>query len=52
MEKAGKITPEQNAILSLIGLTFKIMAEKATQLEKLEEGFQGNFINEGDFNRN
>ena len=52
MEKAGKITEEQNAILSLIGLTFKIMAEKATQLEKMEQGFQGNFINEGDFNRN
>tara|TARA_R100000808_G_C2072937_1_gene99712 strand:+ start:71 stop:331 length:261 start_codon:yes stop_codon:yes gene_type:complete len=52
MEKAGKITEEQNAILALIGLSFKIMAEKATQLEKLEEGFQGNFINEGDFNRN
>ncbi len=48
----GKLTPEQDAILALIGLTFKIMAEKATQLEKLEQGFQGNFINEGDFNRN
>ena len=52
MEKAGKITDEQNAILSLIGLTFKIMAEKATQLEKLEQGFQGNFVNTSDFNRN
>ncbi len=52
MEKAGKITDERNAILSLIGLTFKIMAEKATQLEKLEQGFQGNFVNEKDFNRN
>ncbi len=52
MEKAGKITPEQNAILSLIGLTFKIMAEKATALEKMEQGFQGSFTNENDFNRN
>jgi hypothetical protein len=48
----GKLTPEQDAILAIIGLTFKIMAEKATQLEKMEQGFQGNFINEGDFNRN
>jgi len=48
----GKLTPEQDAVLALIGLTFKIMAEKATQLEKIEEGFQGNFVNESDFNRN
>ena len=48
----GKLTPEQDAILAIIGLTFKIMAEKATQLEKMEQGFQGNFINKGDFNRN
>jgi len=47
-----KLTPEQDSILAIIGLTFKIMAEKATQLEKIEEGFQGNFINENDFNRN
>ena len=48
----GKLTQEQDAVLALIGLTFKIMAEKATQLEKLEQGFQGNFVNENDFNRN
>ena len=48
----GKLTQEQDAILAIIGLTFKIMAEKATQLEKMEQGFQGNFINEGDFTRN
>jgi hypothetical protein len=47
-----KLTPEEDSILALIGLTFKIMAEKATQLEKLEEGFQGNFVNTSDFNRN
>jgi hypothetical protein len=48
----GKLTQEQDAILALIGMTFKIMAEKATQLEKMEQGFQGNFVNESDFNRN
>ena len=48
----GKLTPEQDSMLAIIGLTFKIMAEKATQLEKIEEGFQGNFVNENDFNRN
>jgi len=32
-----KLTPEQDAILALIGLTFKIMAEKATMLEKMEQ---------------
>ena len=48
----GKLTQEQDAVLALIGLTFKIMAEKATQLEKMEQGFQGNFVNESDFNRN
>ena len=48
----GKLTPEQDSMLAIIGLTFKIMAEKATQLEKMEQGFQGNFVNENDFNRN
>ena len=48
----GKLTQEQDAVLAIIGLTFKIMAEKATQLEKMEQGFQGNFVNESDFNRN
>jgi len=48
----GKLTPEQDSVLAIIGLTFKIMAEKATQLEKMEQGFQGNFVNESDFNRN
>ena len=48
----GKLTQEQDAVLALIGLTFKIMAEKATQLEKMEHAFQGNFVNENDFNRN
>ena len=52
MHNAGKLTQEQDAVLALIGLTFKIMAEKATQLEKMEQGFQGNFVNESDFNRN
>ena len=48
----GKLTQDQDAVLALIGLTFKIMAEKATQLEKMEHAFQGNFVNENDFNRN
>ena len=48
----GKLTQEQDAVLAIIGMTFKIMAEKATQLEKMEQGFQGNFVNESDFNRN
>ena len=48
----GKLTPEQDAVLALIGMTFKIMAEKATALEKMEQGFQGSLTNENDFNRN
>ena len=48
----SKLTQEQDAILAIIGLTFKIMAEKATALEKMEQGFQGSFSNENDFNRN
>ena len=48
----GKLTQEQDAILALIGLTFKIMAEKATALEKMEQGFGGSLTNKNDFNRN
>ena len=48
----GKLTPEQDSILAIIGLTFKVMAEKATALEKMEQGFQGSLTNENDFNRN
>ena len=33
-----KLTPEQDGIIAIIGLTFKIMAEKATALEKMEQG--------------
>jgi len=47
-----KLTQEQDAVLALIGITFKIIAEKATALEKMEQGFQGSFTNENDFNRN
>jgi len=47
-----KLTQEQDAVIGIIGLTFKIMAEKATALEKMEQGFQGSFTNEHDFNRN
>ena len=47
-----KLTPQQDSILAIIGLTFKIMAEKATALEKMEQGFQGSLTNENDFNRN
>jgi len=52
MHNAGKLTQEQDAVLALIGMTFKIMAEKATALEKMEQGFQGSLTNENDFNRN
>ena len=49
----GKLTQEQDAVLALIGMTFKIMAEKATQLEKMEQvAQQKGFVNESDFNRN
>ena len=47
-----KLTQEQDAVLGIIGMTFKIMAEKATALEKMEQGFQGSLTNENDFNRN
>ena len=47
-----KLTPEQGSIISIIGLTLKIMAEKATALEKMEQGFGGSLTNENDFNRN
>ena len=52
MHNAGKLTQEQDVVIALIGMTFKIMAEKATALEKMEQGFQGSFTNENDFNRN
>ena len=48
----GKLTQEQDAVIGLIGLTFKIMAEKATALEKMEQGFEGSLTNKNDFNRN
>ena len=48
----GKLTPEHDMVLALIGMTFKIMAEKATALEKMEQGFGGSFTNENDLNRN
>ena len=48
----GKLTPDQDAVIAIIGLTFKIMAEKATALEKMEQGFGGSLTNKNDFNRN
>ena len=48
----GKLTQDQDAVIAIIGMTFKIMAEKATALEKMEQGFEGSFTNENDFNRN
>jgi hypothetical protein len=33
----GKLTEEQDAVLALIGATFKIIAEKATALENMEQ---------------
>ena len=47
-----KLTQEQDAVIAIIGMTFKIMAEKATSLEKMEQGFQGSFTNENDFYQN
>ena len=47
-----KLTPDQDAIIAIIGMTFKIMAEKATALEKMEQGFGGSLTNKNDFNRN
>jgi hypothetical protein len=47
-----KLTAEQDAVLAIIGMTLKVMAEKATALEKMEQGFQGSFTNENDFSRN
>ena len=39
MEPMGdKISPEQGAMLSVIGVTLKMIAAKATQLEKMEQG--------------
>ena len=50
--KTKPLTPQQDSMLAIIGMTFMIMAEKATVLEKMEQGFQGSFTNENDFNRN
>ena len=47
-----KLTPEEDGVLALVGITLKIIAEKAHALEKMEQGFQGSFTNENDFNRN
>ena len=33
-----KLTPEQDGVLAIVGLTLKIMAEKATALEQMEQG--------------
>ena len=46
-----KLTLEQNSIISIIGLTFKIMAEKATALEQMEQGELDN-PKKDDFYRN
>ena len=55
----SKLTQEQDAILAIIGLTFKIMAEKATAFEKMEQDGDANYYEgnkfhskENDFNRN
>ena len=37
---SGKLSAEQSSILSLIGITLKIIAAKATQLEKMENDNQ------------
>jgi hypothetical protein len=46
-----KLTREQDAVLAIIGLTFKIMAEKATALEKMEQ-HKLNDSKENEFYRN
>jgi len=46
-----KLTPEQDSILAIIGLTLKIMAEKATALEQMEQGELNN-PKQDDFYRN
>ena len=46
-----KLTPEQDAVIAIIGLTFKIMAEKATALEQMEQDELNN-PKQDDFYRN
>tara|TARA_Y100000310_G_scaffold245413_1_gene250382 strand:+ start:753 stop:1025 length:273 start_codon:yes stop_codon:yes gene_type:complete len=54
-----KLTPQQDSILAIVGLTFKVMAEKATAFEKMEQDGDANYYagnkfhsKENDFNRN
>jgi len=47
----GKLTPEQDGVLALIGITFKIIAEKASAYEKMEQGELDN-PKKDDFSRN
>tara|TARA_B100000519_G_C14215074_1_gene424533 strand:- start:589 stop:840 length:252 start_codon:yes stop_codon:yes gene_type:complete len=46
-----KLDPEDLALISLIGMSFKIVGEQATAYEKLQEGFDSD-SNGTDFNRN
>ena len=46
-----KLTEEQDAVIAIIGMTFKIMAEKATALEQMEQGELNN-PKQDDFYRN
>lgn len=41
MEEMGKLSEEQSASLSIIGITLQIIAEKATRFEE-SQGFNGN----------
>jgi len=47
----GELDQEQIKIISLIGLSFKIIADQATAYEKFEESINGTLTNE-DFSRN
>ena len=47
----SKLSQEDMAVISLIGLTLKIVAEKASAYEKLQQGELNN-PKENDFSRN
>ena len=46
-----ELTPEQNSVISIIGLALKVMAEKATALEQMEQDELNN-PKQDDFYRN
>ena len=50
-QKQGKLSAEDNALIGLIGMSFKIVGEQATAYEILQKGFNSESNGE-DFNRN